>query len=259
MIKGIDVSHHQGKINWSKVKNSGIKFAMIHCGYGIKNDKQIDSRFRENILNAKENGIHVGIYHYSYANSSIQASEEANFCLEIIKGYEIDYPVCYDIEDKSISKYSIQAKTDMCKSFCNKIEEAGYYAMIYCNKDWYYNHLYMDELNIYDLWLADYYKEIPSISCGIWQNSDHGKVDGIDGHVDLNIAYKDYYNIIKNKDLNGNKNIKNIYKNRYTVKEGDNLWNIAKKVYGDSSKYNILMEINGLSNDLIHPGLVLYY
>lgn len=201
MTLGIDVSHHQGDIDWSQVKKSGINFAMIRTGYGISNPKQLDKRFYENIERAKSNGINVGVYHYSYASSPLDASKEASFCLDIIKDYKLEFPVVYDIEDSAISKYTKREKTDMVKSFCDKIETAGYYAMFYCNKNWINNYLYSDELlGVYDFWLAQYNVSKPSIACGIWQKSDTGKIPGIKGNVDLNVTFKDYPSIIKKKD-----------------------------------------------------------
>lgn len=271
MIKqGIDVSHHNGDINWERVKNSGIEFAMIRTGYGIKNDRQIDKKFKQNIEGAKDAGIDVGVYHYSYATSSHQAVEEANFCLEIISKYDIDYPICYDIEDNTILQFNKQTKTDMCISFCDTIELAGYYAMIYCNPNWLNNHLYSEQiLNRYDLWLAQWGSESPSYACGIWQKSDKGKVDGINGYVDLDIAYRDYKGIIQDANLNHKSCVAhnttnasspkgtNAQLKNYTVQKGDTLWSISEKFYGSGILYNKIKINNNLSSDAIYPGQVL--
>lgn len=255
MFKGIDVSVHQGDIDWEKVKKSGIDFAMLRTGYGIYSETQIDKNFHRNIKGAQANGISVGVYHYSYANSVSQAREEAKFCLDIIKNYSLEYPVCYDIEDKSIIKYNRQTKTDMCISFCDTIEQAGYYAMIYCNLDWLRNHLSQEQLlQKYDLWLAQWGAENPSIPCGIWQTSDSGRIDGIKGNVDTDISFKDYKSIITNAKLNKT-NVNN--KVSYVVKKGDTLWDIAKEHYGDGNKYPQIKEKNNLSSDTIYEGQTL--
>lgn len=260
MFKGIDVSKWNGKIDWKKVKESGIDFAMIRTGYGSKSPNQIDEKFKYNIEGAKENGIDVGVYHYSYANSSTNAKEEAEFCLEIIKDYKLEYPVCYDIEDKSIAIYNRQTKTDMCISFCDTIEMAGYYAMVYCNLDWIKNHLFEDKILIrYDLWLAQWGAKNPSVACGIWQTSETGEVNGINGNVDTDISYKDYKSIISKAKLNNfNKHNDNIdVGTTYIVKKGDTLWDISKKYYGDGNKYLKIKQQNNLKSDIIYEGQIL--
>lgn len=264
MIKqGIDVSHHNGDINWSKVKNAGIEFAIIRTGYGIKNDSQIDKKFKQNIERAKNAGIDVGVYHYSYAKNSSEAVDEAKFCLQIVADYALDYPVCYDIEDNSMLQYNKQSKTDMCISFCDTIEMAGYYAMIYCNPNWLNNHLYSEQLlKRYDLWLAQWEVETPSYACGIWQKSEKGKVDGINGYVDLDVAYRDYKGIIQKSNLNhksdsAQNTTANAQSETYTVQKGDTLWGISEKFYGSGVLYNKLKINNNLFSDKIYPGQVL--
>lgn len=256
MILGIDVSHHQGDIDWGQVKKSGIGFAMIHTGYGTSSPNQIDRKFIRNIEGAKSNGINVGVYHYSYASSPLDASKEAAFCLDIIKDYKLEYPVAYDIEDSTISKFTRRQKTDMVISFCDKIEMSGYYAMFYCNPNWINNHLYADELfGKYDFWLAHYGISSPSFACGMWQKSDAGKIQGIQGNVDLDIAYRDFATIIKAKGLNKYEGVKP-YK-IHVVSKGDTLWDIAIKYYGDGTKWNNIYKYNSLSSDMIYPGQIL--
>lgn len=154
-FKGIDVSKWNGNIDWQKVKNAGINFAIIREGYGKKSLTQIDKKFRENINGAKSVGISCGAYHYSYADSVTDAKLEAEFCLENIQGYSLEYPVVFDVEDKEMLKLTNRQRTDICKAFCEEIEKAGYYAMIYANKNWLDNYLYADELlKHFDLWLA---------------------------------------------------------------------------------------------------------
>lgn len=249
--KGIDVSHHNGDINWTKVKNSGIEFAIIRTGYGIKNDSQIDKKFKQNIEGAKKAGIDVGVYHYSYATNSRQAVDEAKFCLQIVADYDLDYPICYDIEDENIFKYNKQTKTDMCISFCDTIEMSGHYAMLYANPNWLNNHLYSEQLlKRYDLWLAHYGVDNPSFACGIWQKTDKGKVDGINGYVDLDIAYKDYKKLIKKDTPKEDTTC-------YTVKKGDTLWAIAEKHYGSGAKFVLIKEKNNLKSNVIYEGQIL--
>lgn len=256
--KGIDVSTWQKDIDWQAVKSSGINFAMVRSGYGRGGKNQIDDKFKDNIIGAQKVGLDVGVYHYSYAESVNDAIVEAEFCLSIINGYKLTYPVAFDIEDNSMKDLSKRELTDICKAFCNKIEQEGYYASIYANVDWLNNYLYSDELlNRYDLWLAQWDTQIPSFDCGIWQYSSNGSVNGINGSVDLNIAYKDYPSIIKGFS-NSEQGItlqddasSNLFES-YTVKPGDTLSKIAIN-YG--TNYNYLAEINNISNaNLIYAG-----
>jgi len=197
MELGIDVSEYQKIIDWKKVKASGIDFAMIRTGYGINIQSQIDSCFYTNIKGAQAAGIKCGVYHYSYAKSVQEATQEANFMLSIIKGYKLDYPVTFDLEDKSLTGLSKRILTDVSIAFCNTVKQAGYYPCIYTNPNWLQNYLYIDELKDYDLWLAQWTdKPTTKYKYDMWQYSDSGVVDGINGKVDMDISYKDYSAII---------------------------------------------------------------
>lgn len=268
MYKGIDVSTWQNNIDWSKVKESGVEFAIIREGYGKNDPNQIDDCFHINAEEAQKNGIPFGVYHYSYAQSVNDAANEANFCLSNINKYKLEYPVVLDIEDSSMQHLGKRTITDICKAFCEQIEQAGYYAMIYCNVNWLENYLYKDELlTRYDLWLAHWKVDSPKYECGIWQYSDSGKVSGISGNVDMNISYKDYPSIIKSKELNGFKqNTTQVTpaptspqetENSYTthiVKSGDTLWGISERYLGSGAKYKEVKSLNGLTSDMIYPG-----
>lgn len=202
--RGIDVSEWQKEIDWQVVKDSGINFAMIRSGYGKNDPDQKDKYFDMNIKNAQATGINTGIYHYSYAKSPQAAIEEAEFCLEIIKGYKFEYPIAFDIEEPKLTNQGKRALTDIVKAFCDRISQAGYYTAVYCNPNWLKNHLYQDELfPKYDLWLANWKVDAPSYDCGMWQHTSKGSVPGIVGNVDLDISYKDYPSIMKSQHLNG--------------------------------------------------------
>ena len=255
---GIDVSKWNGAIDFQEIKNDGVEFVMIREGYGKESPSQVDKRFEENYKNAKAVGVPVGVYHYSYADSVEDAKKEAEFCLKNIAGKQLEYPVAFDIEDKEQLKLSRRQRTDICKAFCEEIEKAGYYAMIYCNLNWYKNYLYSEELKKYDLWLAEWYEEKPSVECGIWQKSDQGQINGIGGNVDINEAFKNYPEIMRQKGLNGfGSNIssaasgstatdscKQNYIN-YIVEKNDTLSAIAAKYDTTVSK---LAEINGIKD-----------
>lgn len=259
--KGIDVSKWQGVIDWEKVKQDGVEFAILREGYGKENPNQVDKRFEENYKKAKAAGIPVGAYHYSYADSVEDARLEAEFCLKNIAGKQLEYPIVFDIEDKEQLKLTNKQRTELCKAFCEIIEKAGYYAMIYCSLNWWNNYLNNQELGKYDLWLAHWDVAKPAVSCGIWQKSERGTIDGITGNVDLNESFKDYPSIMKQKGLNGfannsnpsstnsnntttNTSAKPTYIN-YIIEKGDTLSVTAARYNTTVSK---LAEINGITN-----------
>lgn len=195
MIKGIDVSKHQGKIDWKKVKASGVQFVILRAGYGQNN---IDDRFKENIKNALAVGLKVGVYWFSYAYTTGMAKKEAEYCLKAVKGYDIALPIFFDWEYDSMEyakKHGANCTKDLITSmslaFCQAVKKAGYIAGYYENPDYLKNHIYQDKLKGFDFWLAHYTKT-KSMTCDIWQYSDSGKVEGISGNVDMNYCYKDY-------------------------------------------------------------------
>ncbi len=261
-FKGIDVSKWQGLINWNEVKKDGTEFAIIREGWGKKSPTQIDKRFKENYEGAKAVGIPVGCFHYSYADSADDAKREAEFCLENIYGLQFEYPIVLDIEDRTMLSLSNRQRTDIVKAFCSEIERAGYYAMFYCNFIWLNNYLIKDELcSKYDLWLAQWSIDAPSVPCGIWQKSDKGAISGINGNVDLDVSYKNYPEIMRDKGLNGFSKSSSSSSNSsyftYTVKKGDTLWAIAQRYLGSGYKYKEIKDLNALNSDIIYPGQTL--
>ena len=194
--KGIDVSKHQGTIDWAKVKAAGVQFAMLRAGYG-RYDNQKDEQFEANYKGATAAGIPVGAYNYSYATTAEQAKQEAEVFLGWIKGKTLTYPVAFDIEDKKQSGLGVSLISDIIRAFCETVEAAGYYVVVYANKDWLTNRIDADCKSRYDIWLAQWTSE-PTYtgSYGMWQYTSDGAVDGISGRVDMNIAYKDYPSII---------------------------------------------------------------
>ena len=191
--KLIDVSTWNGNIDWDKVYKSGVRYAMIRSSFGIENPNQVDNKFVRNITNAQKAGVKCGIYHYSYAKSATEAKKEAEFCLKTIKGYKIDLPVAFDIEDSSQTHLGKDTLTSIVIAFCDRIKSAGYRPMLYCNPNWLCNYLHKDKLiNKYDIWLANWGVSAPSYNCAIWQYSENGSVPGISGSVDMNWIYKDY-------------------------------------------------------------------
>ncbi len=203
MKKGIDVSKYQGNIDWEKVKNAGIEFAIIRAGYG-KFDFQKDEKFEQNYSGAKNAGIPVGAYHYSYAKTVEDARLEAEVFLNWIRGKQFEYPVALDIEEKAQSDKGRQFVSDVIRAFCETVENAGYYVCVYSNKYWYDNFIDDDCKKKYDAWVAQWAdSNTYAGNYGMWQYSSQGSVDGISGRTDLDEAYKDYPEIMRSKGLNG--------------------------------------------------------
>lgn len=190
--KGIDVSRHQGSIDWAKVKQDGIEFAILRIGYGGSAPVK-DEQFENNYNGATANGIPVGIYLYSYADTEDEAKLEANSVLNWLNGRHLDLPIYFDIEDKKQLNISKEARNNLCKIFCDIIESAGYWAGIYSNKDWAVNKIDGKELGKrYTYWIAQYNSKCTyDGEYAIWQYSSSGKVNGISGNVDMNYMYKE--------------------------------------------------------------------
>lgn len=221
MLKnGIDVSYSQGQIDWGKVKANGIDFAIIRAGWAgydgkIADNGGVDKRFEENCKQATLAGVDFGVYVFSYVKTAMAARAAA---LEVVRmvhqDYQLTYPIVFDMEDSNAVRYSSMSKaenTAIAKAFLEAVESQGYYAMLYATKSMVENHLNMSELAPYDFWLAHVADNDgnPRTSTnytgpyGIWQYSWVGKVDGINGDVDLDYAYQDYPAIVKAAGLNG--------------------------------------------------------
>ncbi|MBR6791497.1 MAG: glycoside hydrolase family 25 protein, partial [Ruminococcus sp.] len=199
-IPGIDISVHQGDIDWQKVKEAGVEFAMIRVGYRTYGGGEVkfDDKFAENLKGAREADIETGVYFFSQATTVDEAIEEADAVLDAIAPYEITYPVVYDWEiiyDDSArtDDVPVDVLTDCCISFCERVRSAGYTPMIYQNKRTTLFKLDLPRLQDYDFWLAEYGDE-PTYyyDFDMWQYSCTGKVPGITGDVDLNISFRDY-------------------------------------------------------------------
>lgn len=202
-FRGIDVSKWQGNIDWNRVKASGVDFAILRAGYGSVSSQK-DVTFEDNYQNAKAAGVPVGAYHYSYAKDIAGAKREAQTFLEWIKGKQFEYPVVFDIEESATYNLGRNTVSEIIKTFCSIVEAAGYYVSVYTNKNW-LDHVVSDEVKSkYDTWLAQW-TSTPSYvgPYGMWQYTSSGTVDGISGRVDMDIAYKNYPEIIKRKQLNG--------------------------------------------------------
>ena len=208
VAKGIDVSKWQGDIDWGKVKAAGIQFAMVRLGYGSADGTAcgIDNYFEKNVANAIKAGVHVGCYFYSYAKSVEAAKKEAAFVVGVLNKYKgaFTYPVAFDLEDNSQTGLGKDTLTNMVIAFGDAIEKAGFYAALYSNLNWLTHYLDDSKLTRFDHWLAQW-ASAPTYTgaFGMWQSSSTGKVNGINGNVDTDVAYKDYPTTIRSKKCNG--------------------------------------------------------
>ena len=202
-MKGIDVSVHNGNIDWNKVKADGIEFAILRAGFG-RLEKQKDEKFEQNYAGAKAVGIPVGAYWYSYAMDEDEARLEADVFLKVIKGKQFEMPVYFDLEEKKQFDLGKEKVSAIMRAFLEKVEKAGYFVGLYGSASSLTTHTADDIKSRYTIWLAHWVdKTNYSGAYGIWQYSEKGKVDGINGNVDLDICYKDFTTIIKGKGLNG--------------------------------------------------------
>ena len=193
---GLDVSEHQGSIDWEQVRNAGFDFAFIRIGYRGYSIGQLkpDDYARENLANAKAAGMDVGVYFYSQAISPEEAKAEAQWCLEFLQSEALDLPVVYDWEwvsrEARTGSMDRATLTECAKLFCETIENGGYQAMIYFN-----NHISRDLLDLealaeYPFWLAQYKDQLDyPHRVDVWQYTETGSVPGIEGDVDIDLMF----------------------------------------------------------------------
>lgn len=186
-IKGIDVSKHQGKIDFSKVKNDGIEFVIIRIGYGGSAPVK-DENFEENYKNAKANGLKVGVYLYSYADTDSDIEIELKKTIEWLGNRDLDLPVYLDVEDsKEQGKLSKDTLTNLVFKYCEGIEKTGYWCGIYASKSWLDSKLDMNKLSRFTVWVAQWSDKVSyKGTYAMWQYSSNGNVSGISGRVDMN-------------------------------------------------------------------------
>lgn len=253
MFKGIDVSYANGIIDWNAVKNN-IDFAILRCGYGQDRVSQDDSQFERNASECERLGIPYGVYLYSYADSVEKAASEADHVLRLIKGHKLSYPVYYDLEDAVTGRCSNDTIARMAKTFCDKIEDNGYWVGVYANLSWWNSKLTNPIFDKWVRWVAQWgvkqceYKG----AYGMWQYTSSGSVPGINGRVDMDYCYDNYPEKIlggvttpKPETAPPSKQIKT-----YIVQRGDTLSGIAVK-HGMT-----LARIKELNPQIKNPNLI---
>lgn len=242
-IFGIDVSYHNGTINWSKAKSEGVKFAILRAGRtSLSSSKTMakDVKFEEYYKQAKAIGMPIGAYYYSRCDTVAEGKAEGKFIVDLLKGKKFEYPIFLDIEDTEVlKKTSKRQLTDAVKAMAKVVEDAGYYVAIYSGKYILRDHLIESELSKYDKWIAHYAKE-----CGykekdlmMWQFGGetnllrNKKINGVpSASTDQNYCYVDYTSLIKSKGLNGfNKTLTTTVKSDSNVKS---LQTVLNKSYG---------------------------
>lgn len=196
---GIDVSKWNREIDWDRVKNAGITFAIIRCGYRGSSTGALveDPYFKQNIQGALAAGLKVGVYFFTQATNEVEAVEEASMALALCREYKITYPIFIDSEGAGgngrADGLDMETRTKVCRAFCETVEDAGYTGGIYGNRTWFRANLRMDMLSDHLIWLAEYRKKpIYGGHYHFWQYTSSGNVDGIEGRVDLDISYLAY-------------------------------------------------------------------
>ncbi len=197
-IMGIDVSKWNGTIDWTAVKNSGVNYVIIRCGYrGSSTGALIqDPKFKANIQGASAAGIKVGVYFFTQAVNEVEAVEEASMVLNLIKGHKLSYPVFIDVESSGGRADGLDknTRTAVVNAFCKTIQNGGYKAGIYANKTWFESKMNTSALSGYKIWLAQY-AAAPTYKAtryDMWQYTSKGSVSGIKGNVDMNLSYLAY-------------------------------------------------------------------
>lgn len=207
MFKGVDVSRHQGIIDWDKfLEDEHSDFAIIRAGFGKNN---IDTQAVRNVAECERLGIPYGLYWFSYALTPEMARREAEYLSDFVGSHKPSYPLVYDFEYDSVThavKNGVKISRDFVlnctEQFCHRLEELGFYAMFYCNNDYYQRYYQASKVaEKYDMWYARYATS-PGRPVTLWQTSESGRVKGIQGKVDLDQTERDYPKIIIRNDLN---------------------------------------------------------
>lgn len=242
---GIDVSYHQGAIDWGQVKASGaVQFAFIRGG-SFKSG--VDAQFYRNMDGAVANGIPVGIYVYSYASNATQAGQEGLFAVSCARNYPVSLPLVFDIEGDTIKNASAETLQAMISAFCTVVESAGYTPMVYSSKNNFVNRIG----NVpQDKWVAQYAAACQYPNPAFWQFTSSGSIPGIAGRVDCDIQYKDYSAIIP---ANGFKKVgaNTFYMENYIPHKG---WLIA-----NGKRYYMDPLLGTMQTGLVSDGTGIYY
>ena len=239
-IKGIDVSKYQGNIDWQKVKDAGIKFAMLRILSSNSSGPYIDPYFEQNYKNAKAVGLPVGVYLYTYATDENYQNKEIELAVNALKGKTLEYPFALDVEDSSLTSIGKDNLSNLVLRGLTIIDQKGYIPMLYTYTN-YSNNLNMSLFSDYDLWIADYRGYNGYGDCEIWQYSSSEKVNGISGNVDVNICYKDYLNNQGDQNMdNSNVKLQQLTIGPLSNEKAMSFWNLANELKVGYSASQIL-------------------
>ena len=205
MYRGIDVSYYQGEIQWERVKQAGMEFAMVRAGWSwYQGGVNIDKNFQTNAAGAEAAELPWGVYLYAYDQSPEAARISARRLAQILAPYRPEYPIAYDMEDMQYLYRTREENTAIAKAFLEEMQSLGFYVMLYTFTNFANGYLNMSSLPAFDFWVADYRSQVGYEGpYGMWQYSGSGRVDGISTNVDLDRSYKDYPVIIRSAGLNG--------------------------------------------------------
>jgi len=243
-IKGIDISTFQRNVDYEKVKKDGIKYAILrigYTGYGAGKKQAKDEMFETHYKGCKNAGIHIGGYFFGRGTSAAEGKREAEYVLSVIGNKKFDYPIFYDTEDTYYqAKASKAANTAACIAFCDMIKKAGYKTGIYASKSWFNDRLNDADLEKYDHWVAQYYTKCTYAGeKTMWQYTSSGKVNGINGNVDMNECYVDYVKDNKKeepkKETPEKETVKKETVRKTYGKDGDKIILKNKKLYVNSA------------------------
>ena len=239
-VKGVDLSYANAKVDYKALKDAGYKFVIIRAGYG-RLISQKDAKFEEHYKGAKAAGLGVGAYWYSYAKTADQAIAEAQTCIEVIKGKQFEYPIYFDLEEKSQFSTGRNNVSSMISAFCGAMEAAGYFAGLYMSTSYLTEYVKDDVKKRYTLWVAQYYSSCTYKGAGVvdmWQKSSTGKISGNSGNFDLDDCYRDFPKEIKALGLNGFKKTTTEAKDKYRVQ-------IDFKTKTDATKCSDMLKKSG--------------
>lgn len=190
VYRGIDVSHHQGYIDWNTVK-SQIDFAIIRCGYAANWTSQDDEQWTRNVSECERLGIPYGVYFYSYAENDAEAQGEADHALRLLEGHSPQLPVYLDLEEARIANCGNAQILSQTTIFCTRLQAAGYNVGVYASRYWWNTYLTSGAYDQWSRWIADWDRSEPLYSkpYDVWQYTSEGSVAGISGYVDMNYWY----------------------------------------------------------------------
>lgn len=231
-FNGVDLSRHNGDVDFSQLRGE-VDFVILRSSVGVPSVNSslygTDTKFRAYADGCVKNGIPFGVYHYSTAQNTAQAQEEARLVLTSVSGFKLAYPIFIDVEDeKSQGALGKDAVSDIIIAFADIIEKAGYLAGIYANKNWLENKMNYSRLKKYEVWIAQWGDKV-TWTAGqyqLWQYTSDGVVSGVGGRVDKNICYKDYLSSASEPDPEPSEARS---QSTYTVESGDTLYAIAQK------------------------------